>query len=144
MLLAKAILLVQELACRPGQTCTFFLSRNYLPVLLSRLTSHLICLTVSKCFWGSRSRTWLKSRKGSRGIVGHRGPCTSQNPIVAPRHHQDRQRKQLDAPRQGSLHLSVFPSHWALTHIVIFQASVYSLFFFSQPFLEGSLTPLPV
>lgn len=36
-----------------------------------------------------------------------------------------RQRKQLDAPRQGSLHLAVLLSHQALTHIIIFQASFF-------------------
>lgn len=109
MLLAKAILLVQDLACRPNQICTFFPSTNYFPVLPSRLTSHLICLTVSKPFWGSRNKTWLKSRKGNRGTIGHSSPCTSQNPVAVTRQHQSQAQKAAGCSQAGIPSSLCFP-----------------------------------
>lgn len=120
--LAKTALLVQDLACRPDQICTFFPSTNYFPVLASRLTSNLTSLLLRKPFWGSRNKNCPKSGQGVTARSSpHVCPLQSLCKLLLSQHNiLARQKKQTVAPRQGSCHQLMF-SQQALAHVIIFK-----------------------
>lgn len=138
--LAKTALLVQDLACRPDQICTFFPSTNYFPVLTSRLTSNLTFLLLRKPFWGSRNKNCPKS---GQGVTAHSStyacPLQSLCKLLLSQHNTlARQRKQMLPDRDLFTSLCSLNKPWLM---LLFSKRVFFSTVFSQSFPRGPLTP---